>query len=92
MKTTVQARLDHETQTALNRVARQLGWSASQVVREGIHLVEQRHAEPKLRKLIGIGMYDGGPSDLSTNKKYLEDFGLNSMGRGRITKSRKSVK
>ena len=91
MKTTVQARLDEETQTTLNRVARQLGWSASKVVREGIHLVEQRHAQPKLRKLIGIGMYDGGPSDLSTNKKYLEGFGQKSMGRVRNTRSRKNV-
>jgi hypothetical protein len=92
MKTTVQARLDEETQTTLNRVARQLGWSASKVVREGIHLVEQRHAAPKVRKLIGIGMYGGGPSDLSTNKKYLEDFGLKSMGRAEKAKARKNAK
>lgn len=92
MKTTVQARLDEETQTTLNRVARQLGWSASKVVREGIHLVEQRHAVPKIHKLIGVGMFDGGPSDLSTNKKYLEDFGLKSMGRAGKTAARKNAK
>ena len=29
-----------------------------------------------------FGTVSGGPPDLSTNKKYLADFGLKSMGRG----------
>lgn len=29
-----------------------------------------------------IGSVKGGPADLSTNKKYLDDFGRKSMGRG----------
>ncbi|MBI5769456.1 MAG: hypothetical protein HZA93_16900 [Verrucomicrobia bacterium] len=29
-----------------------------------------------------MGSVKGGPPDLSTNKKYLEDFGRKSMGRG----------
>ena len=77
----VQARLDEETQAALDRVVRQQGWSTSEVVREGIRLVEKHHAPPPRRKLIGIGRYDSGVSDLSTNKKYMEDFGRKSMGR-----------
>ncbi len=83
MKATVQARLDKETQAALERLVKRHGWSTSRVVREGIHLVEKHHAPPPIRKLIGIGKYDSGVSDLSTNKKYMEDFGKRSMGRAR---------
>ena len=83
MKATVQARLDKETQAALDRLVKRHGWSTSKVVREGIHLVEQRQAAATRPKLIGVGMFEGGPKDLSTNKKYLQDLGLKSMGRGR---------
>jgi Arc/MetJ-type ribon-helix-helix transcriptional regulator len=82
MAITVQARLDDETQAALDRLVRRQGWSTSDVVREGIRLVEQHHAPPSRRKLIGIGKYDSGISDLATNKKYMEDFGVKSMGKG----------
>jgi hypothetical protein len=33
-----------------------------------------------LRKFIGLGAFDSGLSDLATNKKYMEDFGLHSKG------------
>ncbi len=83
MKTSVQARLDEESGAALNRLVRRHGWSVSRVVREGIRLVEQLHASPPRRKLIGIGKYDSGIADLATNKKHMEDFGKKSMGRVR---------
>lgn len=81
MSMSVQARLDEETQAALENVMRRLGLSASEVVREGIRLVEKRHAPLPRRKLIGVGNYDSGVSGLATNKKYMEDFGKKSMGR-----------
>jgi hypothetical protein len=37
-------------------------------------------------------MFGGGPSDLSTNKKYLKDLGLKSMGRARKKPVRGKVK
>jgi hypothetical protein len=80
MKASVQARLDEETQAALERLVRRHGWSVSKVVREGIRLVEERQAPATRRKLIGIGMFDSGVPDLATNKKYMEDFGRKSMG------------
>jgi Arc/MetJ-type ribon-helix-helix transcriptional regulator len=81
MKTMVQARLDEESQAALDRLVRRHGWTTSRVVREGIRLVEEQHALQPRRKLIGVGKYDAGVRDLTTNKKYMEDFGRKSMGR-----------
>ncbi len=82
MGSTVQARLDAETQEKLQRLVERHGMSTSEVIREGIRLVEERHAKPKRPRLIGVGMFGGGPGDLSTNKKYMEDFGAKSMGKG----------
>jgi len=82
-KASVQARLDVKTQAALDKLVRQLGWSTSEVVREGIRLVERHHAPAPRPKMIGLGMYDSGVSDLATNKKYMEDFGKKSMGHAR---------
>ncbi len=82
MRTSVQARLDPESQAALDGLVRRLGWSPSEVVREGIRLVDKRHAKPPRRKLIGVGEVDSGITDLATNKKYMEDFGKKGIGKG----------
>jgi|GEM_PF-527318 len=82
MATCVQARLDDETQAALERLARRHGWSASQVVRESIRLMDKHHAAPRRPRLIGIGCVDFGPGDLSTNKEHMKGFGVKSMGKG----------
>lgn len=77
MKATVQARLDEESQAALKQLTRQLGWSPSRVVREGLRLMAEQHGRgPKMRrKIVGLGQFAGGPPDLATNKKYLDDLG-----------------
>ena len=77
MATTVQARLDAETQAALDRLVRRRGWSTSQVIRASIRLMDNHRPEKKRHrpKLVGIGMFSG-PGDLSTNPRYMEDFGL----------------
>jgi len=77
----VQARLDEETQEALDGLVRRLGWSPSRVVREGIRLVDKHHAKPRPR-MIGIGMFSSGLGDLATNKKYMEGFGAKGLKRG----------
>ena len=82
MKATVQARLDEETQAALDRLRRRRGMKTSEVVREGIRLVDEKYTPSVFPRLIGLGKYDSGVSDLATNKKYMEDFGKKSMGRG----------
>lgn len=76
MKTTVQARLDQETTAVLNRLVRRHGMSRSEVIREGIRLVEKEHVSTKRPRLVGAGMFDSGIPDLSTNKKYLAGLGL----------------
>ncbi len=75
MKMSVQARLDEESQAALDRLVREQGWSPSKVVREGIRLVAKQHTALPRRKLIGVGKFDSGVLDLSTNEKYMEGFG-----------------
>jgi hypothetical protein len=82
MKTSVQARLDPESQAALDGLVRRLGWSPSKVVREGIRLVDKHHAKPARRKLIGVGEFDSGIPDLATNKKYMEGFGSKGLKQG----------
>jgi len=75
MKTSVQARLDPESQAALEKLVRRLGWSTSEVVREGIRLVDKQHAKPLRRRLIGIGEFDSGITDLASNKAHLDGYG-----------------
>jgi hypothetical protein len=83
MGAVVQARLDEQTQAALEKLVRRTGWTASRVIREGIRLVEERRAAQPPRMLIGVGMFDSGIADLATNKKHMEDFGQKSLGRSR---------
>lgn len=74
MKTSIQARLDPETQVILERLTKRLGWSSSQVVREGLRLLAKDHKVSTGTKIIGLGQFDG-PPDLATNKKYMKGFG-----------------
>lgn len=75
MKAVVQARLDKDSQVALQKLMRRLGWSSSEVVREGLQLLARHYDLSPRKKIIGLGEFDAGPSDLATNKKYMEDFG-----------------
>jgi hypothetical protein len=82
MKTTVQARLDEETQATLDRL-RLSGLRTSEVIRKGIHLVAKEAESARPIKIIGLGKYDFGVTDLSTNKKYMAGFGRSSMPGGK---------
>jgi hypothetical protein len=75
MGTVVQTRLDHETQSLLDRLISEVGLTTSEVLRKGIKLVAATELAPRRRGLIGAGMFDSGIPDLATNKKYMEDFG-----------------
>jgi len=82
MQTSVQARLDEETQAALDRLRRR-GFSTSEVLRRGIHLLSKEVEAGKPIKIAGLGKYDFGVADLATNKKYLAGVGLSSMPGGK---------
>jgi predicted transcriptional regulator len=75
MNTTVQARLDEETQEALDRLVRRLGWSPSKVVRESLRLMIKHHGAASRRKVIGVDEFDSGTTDLGSNKAHLEGYG-----------------
>jgi hypothetical protein len=80
MGTTVQARLDKKTLTEMNAFVSRKGWTTSKAVREAIRLlVRQDVAEALPTKIHGLGEFDFGVSDLSTNKKYMEGFGRSSL-------------
>jgi metal-responsive CopG/Arc/MetJ family transcriptional regulator len=82
MGTTVQVRLDDQMQEKLDRAARRLGVTRSEILREGIRLVEKSAAEKAVPRMVGVGCVAFGPGDMATNKKYLKDLGVKSMGKG----------
>jgi hypothetical protein len=80
MKTYVHARLDSEDRARLDELKQLTGETETALVRRGLRLVHEREVQPhKQRTALQIagklvGKYRG-PSDLSTNKKYFDDFG-----------------
>jgi hypothetical protein len=75
MKPKVQARLDRQSQIALERLVRRTGWSPSRLVREGVHLLAACYGTPPAKRVIGIGRFESGLPDLASNKEHLKDFG-----------------
>jgi hypothetical protein len=74
MSRIVHARLDAETERRLRRLERRLGWSDSQVVREGIRVLDGLTARGP-RRVIGLGRFRSGIPDLGSNKAHLKGFG-----------------
>ena len=75
MQYSVQARLDEDSRKQLERLVKQLGWSPSRVVREGLRLLAACRLGNGRRRIIGQGQFDSGIDDLASNKKYLRGFG-----------------
>jgi hypothetical protein len=82
MGTTVQVRLDKESEAALRQLVRAKGGTASQAVRESILKAAQQLKARPVRRLVGIGCVDFGPGDLATNKERMRSIGVKSMGKG----------
>jgi hypothetical protein len=89
-RTTVQARLDPESQEALETLTRRLGVSQSEIVRASLRLMVQQNAAPKKVKFIGIGKFASGVGDLATNKKHMEGYGLTRQQRLKLAESGKA--
>jgi hypothetical protein len=74
MPGTIHARLDPETERMLRRLQRHFGWSDSQVVREGIKVLNGLTARGR-RRVVGLGRFSSGIPDLGSNKTHLKGFG-----------------
>ena len=75
MKSVVQARLDPETAKMLSQLTRRLGMSESEVVRAGVKLLAASNRAPRVPRIVGLGQFDSGVSDLGSNKEHLKGFG-----------------
>jgi len=75
MASTIQARLDQESEEILHRLMKRTGWTPSKVVREGLRLLASCHATKGRRTIIGQGRFPSGVGDLASNKTHLKDFG-----------------
>jgi hypothetical protein len=71
----IQARLDERSRKRLAALVRELDWSPSRVVREGLRVLEASYLRRPKRGIIGLGKFRSGISDLGSNKKHLQDFG-----------------
>ena len=79
MKTYIHARLSEDDRATLDTLKQATGQTDSTLVRRGLQLVaaEERRRRSAL-ELAGrsVGRFKNGPSDLSTNPRHLEDFGV----------------
>jgi len=75
MPSTIQARLDQPSQNALAKLVKQLGWSPSRVVREGLRLLAACHPNGRKRTIYGQGKFASGMGDLASNKAHMKGFG-----------------
>ncbi|HEX7697569.1 MAG TPA: hypothetical protein VF394_09235 [Candidatus Acidoferrum sp.] len=75
MRSAIQARLDDRSRKRLAVLVRELGWTPSQVVREGLRALEANYLRRKKRGVIGLGRFCSGVPDLGSNKKHLRGFG-----------------
>jgi len=80
MKTYVHARLDREDRARLDELKQVTGETETALVKKGLRLVYDRELKARRHgtalEIAGklVGKYRG-PSDLSTNKRHLDDFG-----------------
>ena len=75
MRSAIQARLDDRSRKRLAVLVRELGWTPSQVVREGLRVLEASYLRRKKRSIIGLGKFESRVQDLGSSKKHLRDFG-----------------
>jgi hypothetical protein len=75
MNSAIQARLDDQSRKRLAVLVRELGWTPSRVVREGLRVLEASYLRKKKRGVIGLGKFSSGIHDLASHKKHLRGFG-----------------
>jgi len=75
MRFAIQARLDNRSRKRLAALVRELGWTPSRVVREGLRVLEAGYLRRKKPRIIGLGKFKSGVPDLGSNKKHLRNLG-----------------
>ena len=76
MRPTIQIELDGRSRKRLALLVRELGWTPSQVVREGLRVLEANCFRLKKPCVIAFGQFGSGVPDLGSNKKHMRRFGL----------------
>jgi len=83
--TTTTVKLPRTTANRVASLAKRQGRTQSDVLRDAIEKgLEVQSDGPSVLDLMGdlVGCIEGGPSDLSTNPKYMKGFGLDRKARG----------
>ena len=75
MSGVIHARLDTDTDAIRSELQKRLGWSDSEIVREGIKALSALVRSSGKRKIVGLGRFESGVADLASNKKHLKGFG-----------------
>ena len=77
MSDIIHARLDDHTRQIMRRLQRRHGWSDSDIVRQGIRALGDTDLPQGQRgkRIVGLGKFASGISDLGSNDKHLDDFG-----------------
>ena len=75
MSRIIHARLDVQTERLLRELERRLGWSDSQVVREGIKALHVLLVPKRSRHIVGLGRFRSNIRELGSNKAHLKGFG-----------------
>src|ERR1700687_5285667 len=78
MRFAIQARLDGRSRKRLAVLVRELGWTPSRVVREGLRVLEASYLRRKKPGIIGLGKFKSGVPELGTSNKHLRSFGRRS--------------
>lgn len=71
----IHARLDDESLKLIAKLRLKTKLNDSEIVRNGIKALAELSIPPKKKKIIGIGKFSSGISDLGSNKKHLSLLG-----------------
>jgi hypothetical protein len=75
MSKVVHARLDDESEALLRRLGRATGLSDSEILRRGLSALEAVSGRSGRPRIIGLGAFTSGQTDLGSNKGHLAGFG-----------------
>ncbi len=71
----VHARLDPETRRVLERLRRTTGLRDSALIRRALRALDAGVAVPSPPRIVGLGKFRSGVTDLGSNPEHLRGFG-----------------